>query len=177
MDNRREKIELLSRTNRGRAAAPSFLADLSEALGEPVGATALRPLQETDALLESFRSGYKAAVANIAVSYRKFFLPTERASVLRIADCLADQLPAETVFFLTKLSKECGAVSLPVSTLLRHTASIIRLDGDSLSALSNDQTQGIVIDHNQDDSRQAYEVVVWGDRWSLLGLACDPTSH
>jgi hypothetical protein len=177
MDNRQEKIQLLSRINRGRAAAPSFLAHLSEALGEPVETDALKSLPETDVLLEAFREGYQAAIKDGAVSYRRFFLPTERPSVLRIADCLADQLPTENAFFLTKLSNDCGAVRVKISTLLRHTASIIRLDGDSLSAISSDQTQGVLIDHNPDDPPQAYEVVVWGDRWSLLGLACDQTGH
>jgi hypothetical protein len=172
MDNRQEKIQMLSRKNRGRAVAPSFLADLSEALGESVEAQALQSLSETDGLLRAFREGYQAAIKD-RVSYRRFFLATERASVLRIADCLADQLPKEDAFFLTKLSSDCGAVRVSVSTLLAHTASIIRLDGDSLSALSTDQTQGILVDHNPDDPPQAYEVVVWGDRWSLLGQACD----
>ncbi len=178
MDNsRREKIQLLSRTNRGRAAAPSFLEELSEALGESVEAGALQSLPETDVLLRAFREGYQAAIKDGALRYRRFFFATERASVLRVADCLGDQLPTESVFFLTRLSSDCGAVRVDASTLLSHTASIIRLDGDSLSVISSDQTQGILIDHNPDDPPQAYEVVVWGDRWSLLGLACDQTGH
>jgi hypothetical protein len=76
-----------------------------------------------------------------------------------------------------KLSKDSGAVSLNLSVLLRHTASVIRSEGDSLSGLSNDRTKGVLIENNPDDPEQAYEVVVWGDRWSLLALACDQTSH
>jgi hypothetical protein len=93
--------------------------------------------------------------------------------VLRLATCLADQIPTESAFFLTKLSEYCGAVRLSLSALLKHAALIIQLDGDSLSALSIDHTEGILIDHNPDDREQAYEVAVWGDRWPLMVLACD----
>ena len=173
MESRQEKIQLLSRINRGRAAAPSFLAGLSEALGESVDETALLPPSDTDAIMESFRVGYQTAIRPGEVSYRRFFRPVERSLVLRLADCLAEKLPSERVFFVTKLSKDCGAVSLRLSALLNHTASIIRLDGDSLSALSEDRKQGILIDQNPDEPEQTYEVVVWGDRWPLLALACD----
>ena len=55
------------------------------------------------------------------------------------------------------------AVGLTSPALLKHTASIIRLDGDSLSALSEDRKQGVLgDDQNPDDPEQAYEVVVWG---------------
>jgi hypothetical protein len=174
MDSRQEKIQLLSRINRGRAAAPSFLADLSEALGESVDASVLLPPSDTDTIMESLSAGYQSAIRPGAVSYRRFFLPDERSLVLRLADCLAERLSGERVFFVTKLSKDCGAVSLSISALLKHTASIIRLDGDSLSALSEDRKQGVLIDQNPDDPEQAYEVVVWGDHWPLLALACDP---
>ena len=72
----------------------------------------------------------------------------------------------------TKLNTDCGAVVLDILILLRHTGSLIRFDGDTLSAISADQTQGLLIDHNPDDSEQTYEVAVWGHRWSLLALGC-----
>jgi hypothetical protein len=59
-----------------------------------------------------------------------------------------------------------------LATLLRHVAAIIRLDGDSLSAMSEDGTQGLLIDYNADDERQTHEVTVWGERWSAAALAC-----
>ena len=173
MDNRQEKIQMLSRINRARAATPPFLAGLSEALGELVGTSALVSPENTNALMEAFRSGYQSAIKDSAVSYRRFFLPSERSIVLCLADCFADRLPTEEVFFLSKLGKDCVAVCLTISVLLRHTASVIRLDGDSLSALSKDHTQGVLIDHNPDDPEQAYEITAWGDRWPMLILACD----
>ena len=164
---------MLSRANRGRAAAPAFLADISEALGESVDATALVPLAETDEIMNSLRVGYQTAIRPGEVSYRRFFRSDERNLVLRMSDCLACSLSSETGFLVTKLSKDCGAVRSSIALLLNHTASIIRLDGDSLSALSEDHKQGLMIDQNSDDDEQAYEVVLWGDRWPLLALACD----
>jgi hypothetical protein len=78
------------------------------------------------------------------------------------------------VFLLAKLRTDCGAVVVDISLLLRHAASVISFDGDSLSAMSMDRTQGLLIDHNPDDIEQTYEVAVWGDRWSPLVRACDP---
>ena len=164
---------MLSRVNRGRASAPTFLADLSEALGETIDATALVPPLETDEIMESLRVGYQTAIRPGEVSYRKFFRSNERKLVLRLTDCLAGSKSTEEVYLVTKLSNDCGAVRLSLSVLLDHTASIIRFDGDSLSALSKDRNQGILIDQNSDDIEQAYEVVLWGDRWPLLALACD----
>jgi hypothetical protein len=172
MTGRQERIQILSRMNSGRAAAPSFLASLSEALGEPIGASALVPLLESDVLLEAFRNGYRLAVNGGLLSYRKFFRASESQLVFELADCLAVRMLGERVFLFAKPSTNCGAVTLDVSMLLRHTGSLIRFDGDSLSAISLDQTQGLLVDHNPGDPEQTYETAVWGDRWSLLALAC-----
>ena len=102
MDSRQEKIRLLSRMNRGRAAAPSFLAALSEALGEPVDGSALLPTSETDMLVETFRSGYQSAIKPDAVSYRRFFQAGERSLVVCLADCIAEKLPGERGLFFTR---------------------------------------------------------------------------
>jgi hypothetical protein len=173
IDSRKQQILLRSRMNRGRTEAPSFLSAVAEAVGEPVDMKSLVPLPETDILREAFRAGYQNVVREATVGYRKLFLPSQSSLVFRLATCLADQVSTERSFFLTKLSEYCGAVSLNLSVLLKHAASIIKLDGDSLSALSTDQTEGILIDHNPDDPEQAYEVAVWGDRWPLMVLACD----
>jgi hypothetical protein len=151
----------------------SFLFSLSEVIGEPVSPEALVPLLETDALWETFRAGYQNVVREAIVGYRRFFSPSEKGSVLRLADCLAERVPSEQSIFLTKQSEYCGAVHLRLSVLLRHVMSIIQLDGDSLSALSIDHKEGILIDHNPDDPEQVYEIAVWGDRWPVLGRACE----
>jgi hypothetical protein len=71
-----------------------------------------------------------------------------------------------------KQSATCGAVRTDVTILLRHVSAIIQLDGDSLAALSEDGSQGILIDYNPDDERQTYEVAVWGERWLAVALEC-----
>lgn len=135
-------LQLLSRMNRGRGSTPSFLAALSDAIGEPVEIDALVSLPDTDSLTAAFREGYQRAATQSGNSYRRFFVPSEEGRVYKLADCLAEKLPDEGAFFLTKLSEECGAVRLNLSTLLRHAESIIRLDGDSVSALSKGSPAG-----------------------------------
>lgn len=171
-NNRQERIKLLSRVNRERAATPPFLARLSEALGESLDNAALLPLSEADQIVEAFRDGYQGALTPGELSYRRFFRPAERNQVLRLADCLAERLPRERAYFITKMGRDAAVVNLTISNLLKHTASMIRLDGDSVSVLSQDHTQGVLIDHNADDPDQAYEVAAWGDQWSILLLAC-----
>jgi len=173
MSSRRQKITLLTRTTRGRAAAASFLASLSEALGEPMEACSLVSLPESDALLEAFRNGYQRAINGEQVRHRTFFRAPEAGRVFQLTDCLADQMAGERAFLLAKVRMDCGAVVADTSTLLRHAASVISFDGDSLCAMSMDRTQGLLIDHNPDDIEQTYEVAVWGDRWSALSRACE----
>lgn len=157
--------------NRGKRAAPTFLASLSEALGAPISYAALESLIETDRLLASFRQGYQTAVSDNAVAYRRFFAAGQTQRVLQMAERLAVELSTETAYFLTKMSDCCGAVRLPISILLRHAGPIIRLDGDSLSVISLDCKEGLVIDYNRDDEDQNYEVTVWGDRWVIAALS------
>lgn len=171
MSDRTEKIELLSRRNRSRAAAPGFLARLSETLGETIEASALVPVVEVDA----FRAGYQRAISQDTLIYRRTFPPDKRSTVFSIVDRFAESLPTEEVFLLSRLGNDRGAVKLDISLLLRHAASVIKFDGDSLSALSKDLNQGVLIDHNADDPHEAYEIVVWGERWPLPLLLGTPS--
>jgi len=171
MNNRQERIAFLSRLNRGRLQMPSFLSALSRTLGDPIDATALAPLPNSDVLLVTFRNGYQAAQSPWA--YRRFFLRRDESSVFRLAACLAERL-SEDVYFLTKKGANCGAVRVSVAALLKHAKAVISLDGDSVSALSLDGVEGLLIDYNPDDEQQTYEVAVWGDRWPVQALECDP---
>jgi hypothetical protein len=173
MNSRQGKIELLSRINRGRKTGPSFLATLSDVLGVPIDASAFVALPETDALVEAFRRGYQS-VKDGSLCYRRFFQQQEAARVFAFADCLAKKMPDEYGLLLTRLSADCGAVRLDIQILLKHVGSVIDFDGDSLSLISVDRLQGVLIDHNPDDHDQTYEVAVWGDKWSLHALACGP---
>lgn len=171
MDNRQERITLLSRMNRGRLETPSRLIAISKALGVPVDARALLPLPDSDTLMNSFRAGYQAAKPPSA--YRRFFLRRDELSAFKLADCLAERL-SEDVYFLTKKGENCGALRVSMTDLLKHAKSVIHLDGDSLSAASPDGVEGLLIDYNPDDDQQTYQVAVWGNRWPVHALECDP---
>ena len=146
---------------------------LSEALGEPINSYALTPLPESDALMREFRNGYQAVTSSAQAIYQKFFLLGEETSVFKLADCMAELL-AEDVYLLTKWTEECGAVKLSSAGLLRRAKSVIKLDRDSLSLISLDQVEGLLIDYNPDDQQQTYEISVWGKRWPTYAFECDP---
>src|ERR1700749_3065041 len=122
MSRRQQKIHLLTRTTRGRAATASFLASLSEALDEPIEASALVALPESDDLLEVFRNGYQVAIHGEQVGHREFCRGPEARRVFRLTDCLADQTAGERVFLLAKLRADCGAVVVDISMVLRQAA-------------------------------------------------------
>lgn len=169
---RLHKINLLTRMNRGRHATPAYLAAATEALGETVPLDALMSLPDTDRIVESFQRGYRAARGGNIVAYYKFFAAGQDERVSRMADRLGQQLSDEPAYLVTKKSEDCGAIRLRLGPVLRHAISIIRLDGDSLSALSLDETEGLLIDQNPDDESHNYEVTVWGDRWASMALTC-----
>ena len=170
---RQEKIKLLTRINRGKLSAPSYLAALTEALGEAVPQSALVSLAETDRITESFRQGYRAASSDQAVTYRRFFAAGQVEHVFQIAERLANQLPTEVGYLFIKRSEDCGAIRLRLAALLLHAAAVIRLDGDSLSVLSLGHQQGLLIDHNADDEDRRYEITIWGDQWSIVAMSCE----
>jgi len=176
MDNRQAKIKQLSRANRERASRPAFLKGLLDAIGIEVGVEALIAPSKADELMSAYRRGYADAIKFDGMAYRRFWGSHQEAPVLRLASCLGDRLASEQVYFLTKFGGDCRAVLLGASDLLKEAASIIALDGDSLSLLSRDCIQGLLIDYNPDDSEQAYEFAVWGDRWPMVALACDQRS-
>jgi hypothetical protein len=149
------------------------LAALGEALGTNVSPESLLSLPQTDVIVESFKVGYRRALESHAISFRKSFSQRQAQSFLKLIDCFSGQLTKEeVVVFLTKLSDVCGAVLVSAPTLLGHAEAVINFDGDSLSALSRDQQQGVLVDFNPDDIEHFYEVTVWGDRWAMLILDC-----
>jgi len=174
MDSRLERIKLLSRLNREKSTTPALLRTLSEVLGIPVEESSVLDPVRTDALSTEFRTGYSdAKERGSSLSYSRFFDRNQLASVISIAEGLAQQLKAEDVFLLTKFEGDPRGLVLNAADVFSRADSVIQFDGDSLSVLSKDHSQGVLIDHNPDDSEQTYEMTVWGDRWPLVVLARD----
>lgn len=173
MQSRNEKIQLLTRINQGKRMIPSFLTQLSEAVGEQIDSNALAALQDTDFLLETFRAGYQRSKTADGMVYQRYFRSNQKSKLFELGDCIGTRLSGESVFLLTKHSHICGAVKMDILTVLGHAASIIRLDGDSVYLVSEDRQQGLLIDQNIDDPQQTYELAAWGRRWSLAVSDCD----
>jgi hypothetical protein len=173
LQTRNEKIQLLTRLNEGKKLIPSFLAELSEAIGGQIDSTALATLPDTDSLLETFRAGYQRSKTADGMVYQRYFRSHQKAKLFEISDCIGKRLSAETTFLITKNSHFCGAVRTDILATLGHAASIIRLDGDSVCLVSEDRQQGLLIDQNLDDPEQTYELTVWGNRWSSAVSYCE----
>ena len=170
MNSRQARISLLARINREKAVTPALLESLSEALGTPVYEAALLAPQESDSLEIDFRNGYSEATRVGASSYRQFFHPGELPLVQNLANGLAKRLGTEEVYLLTRFKGDSRAVVVNAHSVFSRVGPVIEFDKDSLSALSKDRSQGVLIDHNPDDNEQNYELTVWGDTWPLLIL-------
>lgn len=173
MQTGNEKIQLLTRVNKGEGLIPYFLAELSEAIGARIDSNASATLPDTDALLETFRVGYQRSKTADGMVYQRYFRSNQKAKLFELSDCIGKRLPADTAFLITKNSHFCGAVRTDIRTVLDHAGSIIRLDGDSVYLVSEDREQGLLIDQNLDDPEQTYELTVWGHRWSAAVSYCD----
>jgi hypothetical protein len=167
---RAERIALLSRENRGRKSKASFLADLSKAVGSPVAPGQLANLESTDLVLKDLRSGYSAAVAGNAPALRRFFAHEKSERALYFVALLAKTLNDEPALLWLKLSSVCGAVVLTTKQILIACERLRALDGDCVSFLSADHSQGFLFDHNPDAADETYEVAVWGDQWSAAAF-------
>ena len=92
-------------------------------------------------------------VAHLDLSYRRHFRHDEEKSVFDIAERLGRQFTISgerAHLLLTGLSEICGAVELPVATLLGNARAVIDLDGDTLSIIAKNKSNdvGILLDRS-----------------------------
>jgi hypothetical protein len=156
--------------NRGRLLRPTFLAELSFALDKSVKSESLLDVTQTDLVRARLNEGYRAALENRMPSFRKFFSKDQQSHFIHAVDCLCVAIGSEKVILHIKNSEFCGAILSEALALLKRSKEIIELDGDSLSILSADHQQGLILDRNRDEIYEHYELVVWGDRWPLAML-------
>ena len=167
-----KKIQLLTRVNKGKRLIPSFLAELSEAIGGQIDLNALATLPDTDALLETFRAGYQRSKTADGMVYQRYFHPNQKAKLFEISDCIGKRLPAETAFLSSKNSHFCGAVKTDILACWPRGFSYKTRWRFRLSRFGGRQ-QGLLMDQNIDNPEQTYELTVWGHRWSSAVSYCD----
>lgn len=141
-------------------------------MGSEITTTMLTDLEERDMLLEEVRRGYQSAKDSNTLAFSKYYRVENRNEVLGATSCFAEHLN-ETVYLLTKDSETCGAVRVQRGTLLRHCEAVLGIDGDAILVLSQDRTQGFVLDYTPDDPDNCYELTVWGGTWPLKILTCN----
>jgi hypothetical protein len=171
-ETRTNSIERRVRENRGRNNRPAFLDALSQVVGSNIRPDQLLNLDSTDEVLAILRSGYAAARSGGATAMRIFFSRDKTETALRIPDSLDSSMADEPVVLWLKQSVECGAVILTARQVLRACEAIRTLDGDAVSMLSEDRTQGFIFDKNDDDANETFELSVWGSRWFVAATTC-----
>lgn len=173
MNSRQGRIQELSRINRRRIALLQFLAAFSKTLGEPIEESALLSVEDSESLFSAFGKGYQSSKGSDAIRYQMSFTFSEKTAIFNLAGCVGKSLIGEEVYFFTRLANDQEAFKVNASTLLERAEAVIDFDRDSLSILSADRLEGLLIGYNEDDPIQTFEVAVWGRGWPLLMLACD----
>ncbi|ADW71543.1 hypothetical protein [Granulicella tundricola] len=172
-ESRKEAIGRLVRENQGRLQRSDFLDGLSLAVGSAIRPSQLLSLKATDNVRTALSTGYAAAVNGQPDTGHGFFSRDESLSALGIPLLLSRSLPEENAFLWVKQSAWCGAVAITTGKVLGACEGIRAFDGDAVSLLSEDHTQGIIFDRH-DDFVQNFEASVWGSRWlaaaSSLGI-------
>ena len=171
-ETRKEAIARRVRENQGRRNRPAFLDGLSQAVGSTIRPDQLLNLDVTDQVRAGLSTGYASALSGQATATRVFFSRDQSLTALRIPELLAQSLADERVLLWLKQSAECGAVILTAAQVLGECEMILALDGDSVSMLSEDRTQGFIFDQNDGDANEAFELSVWGSRWLAVATAC-----
>jgi hypothetical protein len=171
MQSRNDKLGHLLRLNQRRLSSPNFLRALGNAVGHVINDEQLLSFPETDDLFTEFSRGY-GSTQDLASGYRKTYERAHSDEVFRLCICLATKIAGDEARLLMKQSQVCGAVKMNADEILLNARSVIQLDGDSVSVLSWDRTEGILIDYNPDDVNQTYELAVWGFGWTSALVEC-----
>jgi hypothetical protein len=161
-ETRKEAIAHRVRENQGRRHRPAFLDGLSQAVGSTIRPDQLLNLDVTDQVRASLNTGYASALSGQATATRVFFSRDESLTALRFPELMAKPLAEERVLLWLKQSAECGAVILIAGQVLRACELIRALDGDAVSMLSEDRTQGFIFDKNDSDATETFEISVGG---------------
>ena len=170
---RTEAIARLARAERGRRGRQAFLDGLSSVTGVTIRADQLLDLKATDEVRVELGTGYALAVAEQGATRRVFFTRAEEDAAMRIPGLMASPLAEERVILWLKQSKDCGAIKLTAGQVLRACDAIRAFDGDAVSMLSEDRTNGFILDKHEDDVAETFEVSVWGSAW-LEAATCLP---
>jgi hypothetical protein len=168
--SRSEAIARRVRENKRRTHRSEFLAGLSRAVASTIRPEQLLDLASTDEVRADLKSGYAAAVSGAAT--RLFFSRKQSLAALGIPALLAQPLADERVLLWLKQSDVCGAAILTAGQVLRACEAIRVFDGDTVSMLSEDGTQGFIFDKNEDDDTDTFEVALWGSRWLEAAVTC-----
>ncbi len=178
-EERTEAIARLARAERGRRGRQAFLEGLSSVSGVIIRADQLLDLEATDEIRAELSTGYASAVTEKETSRRVFFTRAESEAALQIPELLANPLAEERVLLWLKRSEDCGAVILTAGQVLKACEAIRAFDGDAVSMLSEDRTQGFIFDRNEDDVAETFEVSVWGSAWleAATRLGFGPTER
>ena len=169
-ESRSEAVARRVRENKRRTHRSEFLAGLSRAVGSTIRPQQLLDLASTDEVSADLKSGYAATVSGVAT--RLLFSRQQSLAALEIPALLAQPLADERVLLWLKQSAVCGAAMLTAGQVLRACEAIRVFDGDTVSMLSEDGTQGFIFDKNEDDDTETFEVALWGSRWLEAAATC-----
>lgn len=167
--NRKERIELLARKNRGADIVEDYLKELSLVISNSVTTDDLLQLEKSSILEKSFRNQSSEAYDGKKRAFIKQYSLDEEEGLKDVLLDFSRGLGQEEVLIFNKKTELIGGIKLKSSLVFWFAIKLLLFDGDSLSVSAIDAENGILLDYFEDHSGGApsmkYELLVWGEEW------------
>jgi hypothetical protein len=159
------KIEFLSRRNKGRKLLPDYVSALSEITGVDANVflNSILDLESSDRIYEIYISNIKSINSG---SYTSPFIKAsfEKSSqILAEIQGIAKPISKNHKFYLiTKFSDLCGMVEINFDDAISHLDKLIAYDGDSFGLVSADSHTGVMVDmYTEVNGKILYDFVAY----------------
>ena len=162
-EERKHKLAMGLRLNRGRLLQPAWLSELSRACGTNISPAALLPVVETEALKQRF---FDRAIHGSV--QRLFWRGEQRAQVEDMLHAIRQQVSTEVILF-SEVDFYIGAVRLHSDVVLDHPFEVWSVVSWDLMMTTPLLEDGFRLEHNTYGLQKTeYELTTW-EQFSVSG--------
>ncbi len=153
------KLNLLIRQNKKKIEIENCKHALGEIMDIQLQENDFLSLEQTDLLTSKFYLSYKTS-DKLCNKY----LSTDLKKLEEVIKDLCLRFN-KNAYLIIKQTETCGLIKISATKALERYKQFIKLDGDSLCLLMEDESEGIYLDYFEDTTEQKsrwfYEVCLW----------------